>query len=802
MGDAHHLNAAGAALPSARTLAAVTEQLQLEARIGGYEAAHAVRPRLDGLYALAGNVLGAAADEIALTESATVAWQRAVDALRLGRGDRVLVSRSGYVSCALHLLTLERERGVVVELLPCGEDGALDLDALAASLEAGPAALLVVTHVPTSSGLIEPVAAAGELARLHGVPYLVDATQSAGQLPLDAAAIGADLLVATGRKFLRGPRGTGVLVVRRGLLERLAPTAPDVRGAEWTGERDWTLVDAARRFETWEGSHALRLGLGVALAELDGLGVASVSEHLGAASDRLRGELSALPGVRIADPAGAAGSAIVTFTVDGMPARDVAAQLAVRAVHVVSVPASHGRWDLEPRALPAVVRASIHVYSDDGDLNALRDGVAALARLSVAPRAELAGAASGNGASANGSAAGAGAGAAGAGAAGSARPPAPSYPATPGPPVERVDAVVVGLGAHGSATTRALAERGFKVVALERFRLGHDRGSSHGETRMIRRAYPNPVWDPFVELAYDAWARLEEATGERLLERSGGLFARPVGATDALRGPGCTVLDADAAREVFPAIELGDELEGLYDPAAGLLHADRSLRALQLLARRSGAKLRDAEPLLAWEPDGDGVRVDSVGGRLRADRLIVCGGPWLPSLVPQLGLRQRIARIVNVYLEPRNPALVVPPSLGCFSFDLPIGLVYGIAALRGRGVKIGLDDGREIDPDRPREPATEAELAELAAVAARHLPAAAGPIQSSLTCLYAFTPDKRFVVGPVPDLPQVLVASACSGHGFKFAPALGEALADLVAGTARPDLDFISTTRLEAQPAQ
>ncbi len=319
VGDAHHLNAAGAALPSARTLAAVTEQLQLEARIGGYEAAHAVRPRLDGLYALAGNVLGAAADEIALTESATVAWQRAIDALRLGRGDRVLVSRSGYVSCALHLLTLERERGVVVELLPCGDDGALDLDALAATLDAGPAALLVVTHVPTSSGLIEPVAAAGALARAHGVPYLVDATQSAGQLPLDDGRDRRRPARRDRSQVPARPARTGVLVVRRGLLERLAPTAPDVRGAEWTGERDWTLVDAARRFETWEGSHALRLGLGVALAELDGLGVNAVSEHLGAAAGRLRGELEALPGVRIADPAGAAGSAIVTFTVDGMP---------------------------------------------------------------------------------------------------------------------------------------------------------------------------------------------------------------------------------------------------------------------------------------------------------------------------------------------------------------------------------------------------------------------------------------------------------------------------------------------------
>ena len=213
--------------------------------MGGYEAAGAARPRLDAVYALAAGLLGAHPDEIALTESATVGWQRAVDALRLGPGDRVLVSRSGYVSCALQLLALERDRGVVVELLPDGEDGALDLEALRAALDSGPTALLAVTHIPTSSGLVEPVAEAGRLARAAGVTYLLDATQSVGHLPVDVREIGCDLLVATGRKYLRGPRGTGLLYVaascssassRRRPTSAARPGPPTAPGA-WTRPR-------------------------------------------------------------------------------------------------------------------------------------------------------------------------------------------------------------------------------------------------------------------------------------------------------------------------------------------------------------------------------------------------------------------------------------------------------------------------------------------------------------------------------------------------------------------------------------
>lgn len=376
-GHAHHFNAAGSSLASEATLRAVFEHLELEARAGGYEAAAAARPRLEAVYEAAAGLLGASAQEVALVESATVGWRRAIDALRLARGDRVVVSRSAYVSFALQLLALERDRGVVVDVVPSGEDGAVDLALLEAALDGEPA-LLALAHVPTSSGLVEPVAAAGALARAAGVVFMVDATQSVGQLEVDVGAIGCDLLVTTGRKYVRAPRGTGLLYVRGDLLERLTPAAPDVRGAEWVAEREWTLDAGARRFETWETSVALRLGLGVALTEAAALGMTATEAHLTNVAARLRDALAELPGVERADPP-AAHSAIVTFHVPGLASADVAAELRRRRVNVVAVPAAHALWDLGERGLPAVVRVSPHVYDNETDLQALLDGVGAIA---------------------------------------------------------------------------------------------------------------------------------------------------------------------------------------------------------------------------------------------------------------------------------------------------------------------------------------------------------------------------------------------------------------------------------------
>ncbi|MEW1828054.1 N-methyl-L-tryptophan oxidase [Streptomyces sp. NPDC088196] len=786
----HHFNSAGAALLANGTVEAVIDHLRAESLSGGYEAAKHAAPALEAVYARTAELLGARLEEVALVESATAGWQRAVSALRLRPGDRVLAARSSYVSSALHLLSVERDHGVLVELLPNGPDGAVDLEALEAALRAGPAALVTAAHVPTSSGLVEPAAAIGALAGAHGVPYLLDATQSLGQLPVDMGAIGCDLLIGTGRKFLRGPRGTGLLAVRRPLLDRLAPEAPDVRGARWTAERSWELVPDAKRFELWEAAHALRLGLGAALTDLGTLGIDTVARHLATLATSLRERLSALPGVHITDPP-AAGGAIVTFVVDGLDASEVQRQLTYRRVHLIAVPAGHGRWDMDHRGLTKVVRASVHVYNDEDDLDALVEAVREIVCLrgpgtaptmgrqdsgaeATAPRTDPA-------------------------------TPTPSPAATdpipaltpyaPRPNSRCHDAIVVGLGVHGTAALRHLAARGLDVLGLEQYGLGHDLGSSHGETRMIRRAYPHPDWDALVDTAYRAWAELEGTSKAQLLDITGGLYAAPKDRPDPLRGPGCRQVDADEAVRIFPGLRLPSGFTAVHDPRAGIIDAQETLRAQLGLAERSGAHIHDHAPVLGWEPDGDEVVVRTDKAVLRTRRLVLCTGPWTAAQVPSLAPHLTVTRIVNAYFAADPTGPLGPSGLGSFSVDLPQGLLYGFPATDGRGVKAGLDSGPPWDPQAPRPEATADELALLAEAVAQVLPGV-GPVTESLTCLYTMTADRRFLVGEVPGVPQVLVASACSGHGFKFGPAIGEALADLVCGIARPDLDFLSLDRL------
>ena len=783
----HHFNSAGAALLANGTVEAIIDHLRAESLSGGYEAAKHAAPALEAVYARTAELLGARLEEVALVESATAGWQRAVSALRLRPGDRVLAARSSYVSSALHLLSVERDHGVLVELLPNGPDGAVDLEALEAALRAGPAALVTAAHVPTSSGLVEPVAAIGVLAGAHGVPFLLDATQSLGQLPVDMGAIGCDLLIGTGRKFLRGPRGTGLLAVRRPLLDRLAPEAPDVRGARWTAERSWELVPDAKRFELWEAAHALRLGLGAALTDLSTLGVDTVAGHLAALAISLRERLSALPGVHVTDPP-AAGGAIVTFVVDGMDASDVQRQLAYRRVHLIAVPAGHGRWDMDHRGLTKVIRASVHVYNDEDDLDALVEAVREIVCLqgrgtaSAAERREVRAENTRRG---------------------NAEPEVDPALPTPSPvtlPVPRTphhsyDAIVVGLGVHGSAALRHLAARGLDVVGLEQYGLHHDLGSSHGATRMIRRAYPHPDWDALVDTAYRAWTELEGASKAQLLDLTGGLYGAPKDRPDPLRGPGCRQVDAEEAARIFPGLRLPTGFSAVHDPRAGIIDAQETLRAQLTLAERSGAHLHDHAPVLGWEPDGDEVVVRTDKAVLRTRRLVLCTGPWTAAQVPSLAPHLTVTRIVNAYFAADPAGPLGPSGLGSFSVDLPQGLLYGFPAADGRGLKAGLDSGPPWDPQAPRPEATADELALLAEALAQVVPAA-GPVTESLTCLYTMTADRRFIVGEVPGVPQVLVASACSGHGFKFGPAIGEALADLVCGIARPDLDFLSPARL------
>ncbi|WP_344751808.1 aminotransferase class V-fold PLP-dependent enzyme [Gryllotalpicola koreensis] len=375
---ASHFNAAGAALPSRGVIDVVVQHLRLEESIGGYEAAAQERPRVEAIYDSAARLVNARRDEIALLDSATTGLRVLVEALRPTHPRRIIATSSTYVSHALHLLTLAKEQGVELLVAPTGSDRQVDLEALDRLLAEGPPTIVTAAHIPTSSGLVEPVAQIGALVKSHGGLYLLDATQSVGHLDVDVEAIGCDMLVTTGRKFLRAPRGTGFAYVRAELARRLVPNTPDVRASQWTSAFDWDVEPSARRFETWESAVAARLGLGAAIDEALARGVESTAQWLVHAGRAIRSGLAQIQGVTVADPLEAP-SAIVTFVVDGVDAGEVVAHLAGRGVRVVSVPATHGQWDLGERGITAVVRASAHVYNDENDVAALLDGVAALA---------------------------------------------------------------------------------------------------------------------------------------------------------------------------------------------------------------------------------------------------------------------------------------------------------------------------------------------------------------------------------------------------------------------------------------
>lgn len=378
-GVSHHFNAAGSALPTAAVVSTVVSHLRLEERVGGYEAAAQVKDHVEAVYRSAAALLRCADDEIALFDSASTGLRVLLDAFRPDPGSRIVASRSTYVSHALHLMTLQKELGIELVLAPVDAQRRVDLDALEALLVDGRPTLLTIAHIPTSSGLAEPVHEIGVLARRYGATYLLDATQSVGHLDIDVSLIGCQVLVTTGRKFLRAPRGTALAFVQRDCAAMLPPTAPDVRGSQWIGAYSWDVTGTARRFETWEAGIAGRLGLGVALDEVNSRGIADTAGWLTSTGDLVRESLRAIPGVTIADPDGSA-SAIVTFLVDGVESAHVSAALADRQVRVVSVPATHGQWDLGDRAIASVVRASPHVYNDDTDISELLEGVADIAR--------------------------------------------------------------------------------------------------------------------------------------------------------------------------------------------------------------------------------------------------------------------------------------------------------------------------------------------------------------------------------------------------------------------------------------
>lgn len=360
-----HLNNAGASLMPQQVVEAQIRHIEREAAIGGYEAKAESAERIEQVYRSIARLLNCAPDEIALMENATVAWTAAFHAFPFKAGDRIVTGEAEYASNYLNFLRVAQTRGVEVAVAPSDGSGQIDVEALERLLDER-VKLIAITHVPTNGGLVNPAAAIGRLARRHGIPYLLDACQSAGQLRLDVEEIGCDLLSATGRKYLRGPRGSGFLYVRRSLLERLEPAMLDLHSADWVAPDRYVLRPDARRFENWEFNYAAVLGLGAAVDLALELGMEAIETRVQWLARRLRFILTEYCKLPVYDQ-GETQCGIVTFTVPDRSAQEAQADLAAARINVsVSSPPST-LLDARRRGLPDLIRASVHYFNTEED---------------------------------------------------------------------------------------------------------------------------------------------------------------------------------------------------------------------------------------------------------------------------------------------------------------------------------------------------------------------------------------------------------------------------------------------------
>ncbi len=368
-----HLNNAGAALQPQPVLDAVIDHLRLESEQGGYEAARLANAALENFYTAAARLVGGMPREIAFIENATRAWDMAFYAFDWQAGDRILTAEAEYASNYIAYLQVARKFGVQVTVVPSDSDGALDIGALADEID-DRVKLIAITHVPTNGGLVNPAAAVGEIAMRYGIPFLLDACQSVGQMPVDVNAIGCDMLSATGRKYLRGPRGTGFLWVRESLIDRLEPPFLDLHAAEWIAPDRFEMRDDARRFENWECNFAGKIGLGVAMDYASEIGLDNIWARIQLLADGLRNRLAALPGVTVRD-IGVVQGGIVSFTADGHDPQDLVAALRARAINVSNSGRTSTLIDMDARGLEAVVRSSVHYYNTEDELDRFQDAL-------------------------------------------------------------------------------------------------------------------------------------------------------------------------------------------------------------------------------------------------------------------------------------------------------------------------------------------------------------------------------------------------------------------------------------------
>ncbi|HEX6309579.1 MAG TPA: aminotransferase class V-fold PLP-dependent enzyme [Longimicrobiales bacterium] len=366
-----HLNNAGAALMPRPVIDAVRGHLQLEVERGGYEAAAAARADIAATYEQVGRLVHADARNIAIVENATVAFAQALSAFDFAGGDVILTTRNDYVSNQLMYLSLAKRLGVRVERAADLPEGGVDPQAIRELIRQHRPKLVAATWIPTNSGLVQPVAEIGRFCTESGVPFIVDACQAVGQVDIDVGAIQCDFLAATARKFLRGPRGVGFLHVSdRMLAQSRAPLWLDMRGASWTEADEYVLAPDARRFENWEFSYALLLGLGAAAKYALDVGVAEAGAYAAGLAARAREALAGLPGLRVLDH-GPELAAIVTVEVPKFDAGDVVRALREQAINTSSTDRASAVIDMDEKRASTALRISPHYYNTRREIDIL-----------------------------------------------------------------------------------------------------------------------------------------------------------------------------------------------------------------------------------------------------------------------------------------------------------------------------------------------------------------------------------------------------------------------------------------------
>lgn len=356
-----HFNNAGAALPPVPVVDTLVGYLREEEEQGGYEVMARRSPELEQFYNAAARLLNCSDDEIAFQESATRAWNSAFYAFNFQPGDRVLLGSAEYGSNLVALLHQARRVGVELVVVPDDEHGQIDLKALESLIEER-VRLICLTQVPSGNGLVNPAAAVGKVAKAAGIPFLLDACQAFGQLTVDVEALGCDLLCGTGRKFLRGPRGTGLLYVRKSLLEQLEPSQLNHHAAELLSAHQYRIRPDARRFECWERSYAGQLALGIAIDYALEWGLEAISARISELASYLRRQLDGIEGVTVADR-GLQQCGIVTFHTQQQPATDLQRKLAEKGINTSTVPFSANPLSSEQHSTPPLLRASLHYYN-------------------------------------------------------------------------------------------------------------------------------------------------------------------------------------------------------------------------------------------------------------------------------------------------------------------------------------------------------------------------------------------------------------------------------------------------------